>query len=399
MQSNTRTYPGLNMYHDSRFAPSVLSNTGGERAFVVTNGLAQGDHKSPNAIRFTVDEVYTPSNKRILQVRPEYGGYKQQWYGHDPNCNPLGQGTAGLTTLYAEPYAALYDRAFAKIFDQLRGNSEIIVDTIEGASTLRMLKGATRLLSGVGSVLSWIAQDISKSGHRGQRALDYATGKWLEYSYGWKPLVNSVYDAFDNLSRVRASEVQRIVARAGNRRETNQVLSLSQSSYGPYKVNQHVINRDRIILCYEFHVGGMSTVGDWTSLNPATIAWELLPFSFVADWFVSVGDSLRNLENWWLYRSRFLRGYDTHTALCYVERSLSGAKTFDSGPAYNAGYISEIVEGNMWMNRRYKDRVVRTSLPVPRGPRFRVKLGADKCLSAAALLQQLVGRRSREWSS
>jgi hypothetical protein len=30
--------------------------------------------------------------------------------------------------------------------------------------------------------------------------------------------------------------------------------------------------------------------------NPALVAWELVPFSFVADWFVPVGDWLKQLD-------------------------------------------------------------------------------------------------------
>ena len=41
---------------------------------------------------------------------------------------------------------------------------------------------------------------------------------------------------------------------------------------------------------------GMSTVGtleQFGVLNPASVAWELTPFSFVVDWFVNIGSFLR----------------------------------------------------------------------------------------------------------
>lgn len=396
MQSSSTSYGGFRYYQDNNDpVPTVTAVPRGSRVFTVNNGLRIGDHKSPNPIDFTRTESFCVKNERTLWVKPQYGGGTQRWWGNDPSISPLNQSPS--SSEFSEPYEVLYDRAMGKIYDQLRGKSEVVVDLLESAKTLRMIRASTRLVSGVGTVLDWIARDMRRNQHRGQRALDLVTGKWLEYSYGWMPLVNSVYDAFETLSREQTSEVRRIVARSGRRRETSRIRMTWGNAYGEYPAQEEMINSDRLVLCYDFDLRDTNKLWDWTSLNPATIAWELLPFSFVADWFVSVGDSLRQLENWWLYRNKFLRGYDTHTRLWYAERTINHVQ-LQTSTMSSGGYLLEKVVGERWWSLRYKNRRVRTSLPVPGGPRFRVKLGAEKCLSAAALLQQLVGRRSREWA-
>ena len=237
-----------------------------------------------------------------------------------------------------------------------------------------------------------MARDIKRRRHRGQITLDYVTSKWLEYRYGWTPLVNSVYSAFENIARELESKEVEIVARSGARYEKTRTLRLKGNTYATFPVIQKDWANDRIMLVYRFKLVDRSRLWDWTSLNPATIAWELVPFSFVADWFVSIGESLRALENWVLYRNQFLGGYEVHTAREIRSREVSSTIHLTGG-----GYASETCIGNWHMVRNYKNRVLVSSLPVPRGPRFRVKLNANKCLDAAALLHTLVGKRSREW--
>lgn len=404
MESNEIVYSGESFYKNTRDVTYVTGNRAGERTFTVWNGKVKGvDRIKPNPIEFLIESSYCAHNERKLMVRqgPDEGRMSH-WYGHSMGISPLHVGF-NHSTMFGQAdaqYAALYDRAFAKIFDQLRGNSETVVDLLEGAATLRMLKSAAKFVDGIGQILALVGYKVTRSGHRGQRALDYATQKWLEYRYGWTPLVNSVYSAFDNLAMQASNAIIPIVARSGSKSNSSRVISLSGNSFGSYPVEETTHRSARVLLSYNFDVGGMSRVGDWTSLNPATIAWELLPFSFVADWFVSIGDSLRNIENWWLYRNRFHSGFDTFTTYDIAHRNIPRTfRLFKPGdPGYDAWYAWEEINGSGYLLRKYKKRVVRTSLPVPRGPRFRLKIGTEKCLDAAALLQQLVGKRSRQWA-
>lgn len=400
MQSNTVVHPGLSFYQGPFATPEVRGNTAGVTTFTVTDGLVQGaDRTRPNPVSFVKEESLCLRASRKLVIRQgPLAGEAQHWYGHKMEDTPAGE-KFNFMLFDHNSRDALYDRAFAKVFDQLRGDSEVVVDLLESAATLRMLRSTAKFVDGIGTILSIVGHKVHRSGHRGQRALDYATQKWLEYRYGWTPLVNSVYSAFDNLSRWQANEIRLIVARSGSFSKESGLVKVTTQGYGPYDVAQTKTMRERMLISYAFDVGGMSRIGDWTSLNPATIAWELLPFSFVADWFFSIGDSLRNLENWWLYRSRFHSGFDTYCTLGYAHRKMDTYKLFEPGEkGYNDWYTSEEINAEGYLLRKTKQRVVRTALPAPRGPRFRLRMGTEKCLDAAALLQTMFGKKSREWA-
>jgi hypothetical protein len=121
----------------------------------------------------------------------------------------------------------------------------------------------------------------------------------------------------------------------------------------------------------------------YTSLNPASIGWELLPWSFVADWVVDVGGYLRNLENAWLYGSAFAGGYSTETIL---------ARTFGKF-SYSYGSSGSLIvceaDGG-YQEYIYKRRQVLTGIPIPRVPRVDIQLGAQRLLASAALLSQFL---------
>jgi len=52
------------------------------------------------------------------------------------------------------------------------------------------------------------------------------------------------------------------------------------------------IRRCKWIIEYEVDDTRLANLDDWGITNPALLAWELVPYSFVVDWFYPVGDWL-----------------------------------------------------------------------------------------------------------
>jgi hypothetical protein len=119
-------------------------------------------------------------------------------------------------------------------------------------------------------------------------------------------------------------------------------------------------------------------------LNPASIAWELLPYSFVADWFVDIGSFLRSVETAVIYANRFRSGYYSVLLVKNITGLISRSENSGSGSlAINAvGFANEI---------QFR-RVVYSGFPLPTVPRFKANLGSRRLLSAAALLTQKLHR-------
>jgi hypothetical protein len=122
----------------------------------------------------------------------------------------------------------------------------------------------------------------------------------------------------------------------------------------------------------------------WSSFNPSGLAWELLPYSFVVDWFVDVGGYLRDLESAFLYRSSYVRGYFTHTRRYEMTHRISDE--VQSGSNHSTG----VYEASRYNSEKRREIV---SWPFPKLPTFRPKLGWQRLVSAAGLLAGFLGRK------
>lgn len=106
--------------------------------------------------------------------------------------------------------------------------------------------------------------------------------RFLEWEFGWRPLVNDLYEAgravysLTNrpISNTYKASIKKVNPIKGF---DNHVLSLDQGSCKVYKSYRLTLSED---------------FSPWASLgltSPAEVGWELLPFSFVADWALPIG--------------------------------------------------------------------------------------------------------------
>ena len=110
---------------------------------------------------------------------------------------------------------------------------------------------------------------------------------WLEFHFGWEPLVKDIGDAAEVLQSDFGSKH---VSAKGTTRITSIARTFPVNTVQVIKRDFKVsarISGDIIItnpnLYLANHMG---------FINPAVVAWVLVPFSFVVDWFVNVGDFL-----------------------------------------------------------------------------------------------------------
>lgn len=119
---------------------------------------------------------------------------------------------------------------------------------------------------------------------------------WLEYKYGWMPLLMDVKGAAEHFAQKSMPRrvVVEVVGISENAREGE-----STGSYGIYydrswpfteTFNARVRTKCKIRL--EFTSPFVADLQQLGLTNPALVAWELVPYSFVFDWFISVGDWL-----------------------------------------------------------------------------------------------------------
>lgn len=109
-----------------------------------------------------------------------------------------------------------------------------------------------------------------------------ASNVWLEYHFGWSPLIGDIYDAVNVLQSPRPSN--RFFGKGGYQ-------------------DREVIVRGQYDWSYDMQMSAKVMISSWVEVsnpnlhranqlglvNPVGLAWELVPFSFVVDWFLPVG--------------------------------------------------------------------------------------------------------------
>lgn len=120
---------------------------------------------------------------------------------------------------------------------------------------------------------------------------DKVVNAWLEFRYAWRPLYGDIQSFIKTVNRPRRKFPL-------YKERTGRSLTYSEHTKTP-------MESDRYDLYVDLNVN-VSARGNVYSKHapaafrvmPLTTAWELIPLSFVIDWFFSVGDALTRLEGY-----------------------------------------------------------------------------------------------------
>ncbi|DAD51452.1 TPA_asm: maturation protein [ssRNA phage Gerhypos.4_67] len=139
-------------------------------------------------------------------------------------------------------------------------------------------------VAGAASKLGLNPKQLPRGGKR--KAKSFADS-WLELHFGWEPLVQDIGAGVKTLTkpikpstvRGKASSAEIIETREDNYRATH-VTRL--------EIKAHILLQAQVSVSNPWS----QTANDLGFVNPASVAWELVPFSFVVDWFSNVGQVL-----------------------------------------------------------------------------------------------------------
>lgn len=258
-----------------------------------------------------------------------------------------------------------YNQAISKIYDEIRGSLDLAVDAAQAGQAKSMIQSA------VGGV-----EKLVKVLQKMRRASVHEAGKlWLEYQYGWRPLAGSLYQTLDRLlkpdviyvrARARAQELVYHTQKSGSYNQIPYQFDLLESGRCAMEVN------------YKLSNSRLQALAGYTSLNPVSIAWELIPYSFVVDWFYDFGGYCRNLETSIAYGCDFSHGY-------YVQTALKTGEIYCKGRAQSGTLVTQ---ADLKYGVRYvkKHRTPLTVAPAPRAPVLNPQLGSGRILNALALV-------------
>ena len=397
--------------------------------------LSEG--KTPNAVTARVGtRVYAEVSSRTSRYIP-IGVLLDSGVALPPNT------TDALASVRGQAIA----RAFAKVH---AGDMQSLVTAAELPKTIKMvqqnLRSALKILK---SFKKWDLKFL-----KGSISSKTLASKWLEYRYGIMPLVYDLQDLVKSINSIRSGSQQlrktfRASATAEARGSTPRTLPV-QGPGGSLTLTLESIQLASVSARATVLVGFTDSKGSGNisrilgGFDFISSAWELVPFSFVVDWFVNVGDWVASWQP--MVASKVLTScvttqvvqLDTHifngstatasptspsipttrswTAPSYGPpapatrasyRSVSSTDgwmyeythgnfrwaTLDGGPwtADGSTVVQQDVSGSLVLRSSSRNRVINPDIPPL--PFVRLKLNVKRVADAAALIKQTCGHK------
>jgi hypothetical protein len=248
--------------------------------------------------------------------------------------------------------------ADAKVF------SGIDVNLAEDIATFRQTIGLAGNL--VANGLDLLHAFRKRNLKEGSKALADA---WLLFQYGIKPIVSDVIGVL----KFKLPEVIHIKSK-GESSVTNGYSTIPGWAFcqidGSYRLGCNTS------IAYAVDDPSLAALASFGLLNPFELAWELIPFSFVVDWFVNVGD--------------IIAGFSPNPGL----RFLYGERVYWWKMQYTASWVSS-TQNAQWIGQPKQEkahgkamkRVILDTWPIP-PVAFNGGLNLTRLVTALALIRQ-----------
>lgn len=291
---------------------------------------------------------------------------------------------------------ALY-KAKARLFTMLKG---------EGANIANMFaerKQTINLIASTAQRLAYTVRDLKRgnissairrmSGDprtaRKLRGRDIAD-QWISLQYGWKPMLDDVYSLTMGLHERETSRYPKVFRASASDFRIAKSANSWVNAFGvqePWGMRRTAVDCKYTIQAYPN--AALASPAALGLTNPLIPIWEIVPWSFVVDWFLPVGQYLEQLsaDHGWTFRNGCLSVLETNTEVAYKD---SHAVRTDAA----LGWVYRTdrhIEGN-WKSVSFS-RSLLAGFPTASLPRFKNPISVGHALNSIALLAQQFGRK------
>lgn len=256
---------------------------------------------------------------RYVENKPYYA---RQTFGQaNPSHPAFSLAAYGGFELSTNAKALLQSRAYANFVEALKGDTASVGNAlgewrssyemiarraIQLRSALRAFRRgqvvqAARILSvpedsvRKARVLTRAKRGRWRNADGGVSARHWASSLWLETYFGWLPMINDVHDALTILSDPIRNLVDVKGKSTSQAQEFFQDYRASDGRGELYRGNTR--SRANYYAKVEVTNPNLFLANRMGLVNPASIAWELVPFSFVVDWFTNVGQIIESMTD------------------------------------------------------------------------------------------------------
>jgi len=242
------------------------------------------------------------------------------------------------------------DANLAQDFVQFRQTAKTISDSVSKiASSLIALKkgdliGATKFL--------WGSHPSKFRKSRPLKPGAPLADNWLAMQYGWKPLLNDIDGVCKSLANYfQSNSLVRSARSASTVTTVENIADLTRNTSPFLVIGDHMRRRSttcKFVVHYQVDSALQSFLAQTGFTNPVNLLWEVLPFSFVADWFLPIGPYLETLSSF--DGLQFVDGCQTQFTRVNIYRSLnySGTPNF---PWYYEEYFGGFQRESVLLDR------------------------------------------------
>lgn len=288
---------------DNAGNPTTVSSTTYTSAFAL---MLRRDKRSSNPIVYVLPQRVPwrkPSSyvRTAIECRYEEGTYTRkhpitglpirQWTGRSPQVTS--------TSAFGPHISASYE-AILNSNERNRLNTEVLLKLqdmkVDFGTALAEMRST---VSGVASTFSQGVRAVLAAKHGNwagvAKALrvkpkSLATGgsfseRWLEYQFGWMPLFSDLHGGYELLTEDLSS--RGLIFSAVRSYEDTVEFGTSTPNW-EMKGSSHIQSRVKVYAAVDNKK--IADLARYGFLNPLQIAWELVPYSFVVDWFMPVGN-------------------------------------------------------------------------------------------------------------
>lgn len=242
-----------------------------------------------------------PTESHRLQTGPLYSTYDEQFRAYDYWPYP--------TYTRSEMSTGLVQAELDSLRNELLAEASTSYDALTDIAQIRDIPRTLAQIAGdlakiLGSLKSRFGRDVlrrakSISPHdllkHPDRLLKTFGGEWMNYRYGIMPLVYSYRDIMKLMKR--GQEVRTYRQRTITPTNTGQSMPSASSIWKVKDCTGSIQLRGEVFQWFSSaEIARLSSVG----MNPIVTAWELIPYSFVLDWFIDVGSYIAaaTCSNW-----------------------------------------------------------------------------------------------------
>lgn len=256
-----------------------------------------------NVYEVTMRYTTKPVDRSVVLPYRYHWANRFNWTNNaEQAVNIFSKCSCGDSTLSYPYIAKAYNIAYDKFRDDAFESAQLAASFAEGASTVGMIADRVNQMRQAYSSLrrgrftDFIRHlgvlPLKKHKDRRWNRPHQASGIWLEYHFGWSPMVQEIYTLGQVIARY-PNPAATSVGRGRNKVDLS-TLNSSTAFYTGVKTTRVQIKGRVTVTNPNLFLANKIGVA-----NPVQVVWELIPFSFLVDWFTNFGRWLSSFSDWW----------------------------------------------------------------------------------------------------